>query len=88
MLSGCFSAKGAQRLHSIEGPMDSPVYCKILNEVLLPSAKTLKRGNRWVFQHDNDPKHITKETKKWLKKINTKMLEWPGQSPDLSLLQK
>lgn len=35
-------------------------------------------------QHDNDPKHITKETKEWLKKINTKMLEWPGQSPDLS----
>lgn len=48
MLSGCFAAKGAQRLHSIEGPMDRAVYCKILKKVLLPLAKTLKRGNRWV----------------------------------------
>lgn len=66
---------------------NSAVYCKILNEVLFPSAKTLKRGNRWVFQHDNSPKHITKETKEWLKKINIKMLEWPDQSPNLSPIE-
>lgn len=38
-------------------------------------------------QHDNDPKQITNETKEWLKKINTKMLEWPGRSPDLSPIE-
>ena len=64
MLWGCFSAKGTGRLHHIEGLM----YRKILNENLLPSARTLKMGRGWVFQHDNDPKHASKATKERLKK--------------------
>ncbi|KAK3529096.1 hypothetical protein QTP70_016528, partial [Hemibagrus guttatus] len=60
MLWGCFSAKGTVRLCRIEGPMDGDMYCKILDENLLPSARTLKMGRGWVFQHDNDPKHTTK----------------------------
>ncbi len=37
--------------------MDGAMYRKILDENLLPSARTLKMGRGWVFQHDNDPKH-------------------------------
>ncbi len=36
----------------------------------------------WVFQHDNDPIHMAKATKEWLKKKHIKVLEWPSQSPD------
>ncbi len=46
-------------------------------------ARALKMGRGWVFQHDNDPKHTAKATKKWLKKKHIKVLEWPSQSPDL-----
>ena len=60
MLWGCFSAKGTGRLHRIEGQLDGAMYCKILNENLLSSARTLKMGHGWVFQHDNDLKHTTK----------------------------
>ncbi len=74
MLWGCFSAKGTGRLHHIEGPMDGAIHHKILDENLLPSARRLKMGHGWVFQHDNDSKH--KATKVWRKK-------WPSQSPDL-----
>ena len=28
----------------------------------------------WVFQHDNDPKHMAKATKEWLKKKHIKVL--------------
>ncbi len=63
MLWGCFSAKGTGRLHRIEGPMDGAMYRKILDENLLPSARTLKMGRGWLFQHDNDPKLATKATK-------------------------
>ncbi len=56
---------------------------KILDENLFPSARTLKMGRGWVFQHDNDPKHTAKATKEWLKKRHIKVLEWPSQSPDL-----
>uniref|UniRef100_A0A674A1D5 Uncharacterized protein n=1 Tax=Salmo trutta TaxID=8032 RepID=A0A674A1D5_SALTR len=33
------------------------MYRQILGENLLPSARALKMGRGWVFQHDNDPKH-------------------------------
>ena len=55
MLWGCFSAKGTGRLHRIEGQMDGAMYCKILDENLLPSARALKMGHGCVFQHDNEP---------------------------------
>ena len=87
MLWGCFSAKGTGRLHRIEGQMDGAMYCKILDENLLPSARTLKMGHGWVFQHDNDPKHTAKATKEWLKKKHIKVMEWPSQSPDLNPIE-
>lgn len=39
--------------------MNRAIYCKILDEKigLLPSARTLKMGRRWIFQDGNDPKH-------------------------------
>ncbi len=74
MLWGCFSAKGTVQLHRIKGTMDGP--CTV-------RARALKMGRGWVFQHENDPKHTAKATKKWLKKKHIKDLEWPSQSPDL-----
>ncbi len=87
MLWGRFSAKVTGRLHHIEGPMDGAMYCKVLDENLLPSARTLKMGHGWVFQHDNDRKHTAKVTKEWLKKKHIKVLEWPSQSPDLNPIE-
>ncbi len=87
MLCYCFSAKGTGRLHHIEGPMDGAMYHKILDEILLPSARTMKMGRGWVFQHDNDPKHTAKATKEWLKKKHIEVLEWPSQSPDLNPIE-
>jgi hypothetical protein len=54
------------------------MYRQILGENLLPSARALKMGHEWVFQHDNDPKHMAKATKDWLKKKHIKVLEWPS----------
>ena len=55
--------------------MDGAMYCKTFDEKLHPSAKTLKMGHGWVFQHDNDPKHTAKATKEWLKKKHIKVIE-------------
>ena len=88
MLWGCFSAKGTGRLHHIEGRMNWAMYREILGDNLLPSVRALKKmGRGWVFQHDNDPKHTAKATKEWLKKKHIKVLGWPGQSPDLNLIE-
>ena len=87
MLWGCFSAKGTGQLHRIEGRMNGAMYREILGDNLLPSVRVLKTGRGLVFQHDNDPKHMAKATKEWLKKKHIKVLEWPSRSPDLNPIE-
>lgn len=60
--------------------MDGAKYREILSKNLLASARTLKMGRGWASQHDNDPKHMAKATKEWLKKKHIKVMEWPSQS--------
>lgn len=43
----------------------------------------LKMSHGWVFQHDSDPKHITKATKEQMKEK-----QWPSRSPDLNLCRE
>jgi len=35
-------------------------YLQMLNQNLTKPVKRLKLGRGWIFQHDNDPKHISK----------------------------
>ncbi|KAK3544182.1 hypothetical protein QTP86_006029 [Hemibagrus guttatus] len=87
MLWGCFSAKGPGRLIRVKERMNGAMYREILSKNLLPSARALKMKRGWVFQHDNDPKHIAWATKEWLRKKHFKVLEWPSQSPDLNPIE-
>ena len=66
--------------------MNSQKYCEILAHHLHNSARRLKMGRRWVFQHDNDPKHTSKQTSDRLKK-HIIVLKWPSQSPDLNPIE-
>ncbi len=81
MLWRCFSAKGTEQLqpHQRDDGPSGPGHWK--------PARALKMGSGWVFQHDNDPKHMAKATKEWLKKKHIKVLEWPSQSPDLNPIE-
>ncbi len=80
MIWGCFSTKGTGQLHCIKGTMD-------LQGQGIEASQGIKLGSWMVFQHDNDPKHMTKATKEWLKKKHIKVLEWPSQSPDLNSIE-
>ena len=85
MLWGCFSSKGPGNLVRVHGIMNSMKYQDILNLNLAAPARKLKLGHRWIFQQDNDPKHTSKSTQKWLTEHKIKLLPWPSQSPDLNL---
>ncbi len=47
--------------------------------------KLLLHQRSWVFQQDNDPKHTSKSTQKWLQTKRWRVLKWPAMSPDLNL---
>lgn len=82
---GCMSAAGTGELRFIDGIMNSTMYCEILKEKMLPSLRKL--GRKAVFQHDNDPKHTSKQTAAFLKKQKVKVMEWPSMSPDLNPIE-
>ncbi len=85
MVWGCMSASGTGELHFIDGIMDSVVYCDILKNNMVPSLRKL--GRNAVFQQDNDPKHTSKMTTAFLKKLKIKVMEWPSMSPDLNPIE-
>jgi len=75
MLWGCFSSAGLGALVKIDRIMNSSKYQDILAQNLLASVRKLKMKRNFTFQHDNDPKHISKLTKAWLQKRKIKVLE-------------
>lgn len=83
---GCVSGRGTGPLHEIAGIMDRFQYKDILEKVMLPYAED-QLSVKWIFQHDNDPKHTAKIVKEWLNKEKIQVLEWPPQSPDLNIIE-
>ncbi len=59
MLWRCFLLRGQDNCTTSKGRWTGP--CTV-------RARALKMGRGWVFQHDNDPKHMAKATKEWWKK--------------------
>ncbi|KAJ7338364.1 hypothetical protein JRQ81_011450, partial [Phrynocephalus forsythii] len=67
MVWGCMSAAGTGELQFTEGNMNANMYCDILEQNMIPSLRRL--GHRAIFQHDNDPKHMSESTTALLKKL-------------------
>ena len=68
LIWGCFSSAGTGDINIIKEIMNSQKYIEILANHFRNSARILEMGRRWVFQHDNDRKHTSKQTSDWLKK--------------------
>lgn len=86
MVWGCFSGFGMGPLHRINGIMDRFVYKNILKNVMVPYTKE-NMPRRFTFQHDNDPKHRSKEVQSFFEKEKIKVMVWPSQSPDLNPIE-
>lgn len=87
MVWGCFSANGVGNLVFIDGTMDRYVYRDILNNNLIQSADKMGLKKRFIFQHDNDPKHTSGVVQQALVDMNVQVLPHPPQSPDLNPIE-
>lgn len=84
---GCFAANGVGELHRIKGNMNAKMYHSILVKKMVPSAKKLFGNTKWIFQHDNDPKHTAGIIKNYLQNKNITVLKWHAQSPDINPIE-
>ncbi len=82
---GVFLLRGQNNCTALNGRWTGP--WTIRARTLKP-ARAFKMGHGCVFQHDNDPKHMAKATKEWLKKKHMKVLESPFPSPDLNPIRQ
>ena len=71
----------------IDEIMDSEVYVNILSKNLLASTQKLQMGKHFIFQQDDDPKHMSKKAKEFFIYKQIELLEWPAQSPDLNPIE-
>ena len=88
MIWGCMTWHGVSYAAKIDGRIDGDLYLQILKYKLLNTIQYhgLNPSNI-IFQQDNDPKHICKKFKEWLKEQEFRTIVWPAQSPDLNSIE-
>ncbi|EIE82427.1 hypothetical protein RO3G_07132 [Rhizopus delemar RA 99-880] len=90
MMWGCMTAKGVGYACQIfDGNMNSQTYTNILGTTYKDTLDYYDWKHKDViFQHDNDPKHTSKHTKRWMKRKGVQLLQgWPAQSPALNPIE-
>lgn len=86
MIWGCFGNRGRGRLFIVpKGVTINAVrYIDILRDRLLAAMDALGTG---VFQHDNAPCHAARIVQQFLGNHGVRVLDWPGNSPDLNPIE-
>src|SRR4051812_41362003 len=85
MIWGCLTAKGPGYMTKIDNGLDADLYCSILSSELMDIICWYELDkSKIIFQHDQDPKHTAKKTKKWLEESSLLVLDWLAQSPDMN----
>merc|ERR1711895_20172 len=85
MVWGAISLNGMFDLVVVNGRMNAQKYIDtILETAVKPYIEVTPDA---VFQQDNAPVHTANKCKDWLKANGIQVLDWPPQSPDLSLIE-
>lgn len=87
MIWGMMSYKGAGRLHVCEANMNQHTYLDVLRSRMLPQLREWYPDGEGVFMHDKAPCHTAKRVTSYLTDSGTKVLDWPGNSPDLNPIE-
>jgi transposase len=87
-LWGCMTALGMGDMCKIDTILDSQLYLEILKGELKDTIADYQLDeSKFIFQHDNDPKHTAKIIKEYLNTQEYQTMVWPSQSPDLNPIE-
>ena len=88
MFWGIISIKEPGRLHIVEGAMNSDQYLKVIDSRVIPQLMDWYGSlEDCVLQQDKAPCHSSKAVKQKLNDAGIKVLEWPGNSPDMNPIE-
>lgn len=87
MIWGCFNVNGVGEIRICEGTMNQTKYLETLNTTLMPSIKKYKLENVCFYLNDSARPHRTKKITEWHQINNVNKIAWPGNSPDLNLIE-
>ena len=62
-------------------------YIKVLETKMLPQAHDWFPGGDFTYMHDSTPCHKAKKVTKFLQEHQVRVLDWPGNSPDLNPIE-
>ena len=89
MVWACFTWNELGPLIRLEGKINSQRYIEeVLQNATIPFIKSLRPKKAvYIFQHDNAPIHTSHMTRQFLEQSEIRVLDWPGQSPDLNPIE-
>lgn len=92
MFWAAFCIKMKSKIEFIDGIMTGQVYMGILDSALKPllcqlNSKYTKTRGKYIFQHDNDPKHTCRIVKSYISDNSIDVMDWPSNSPDLNPIE-
>ena len=87
MFWGCFTYKGVGPIDPCEGMMNSQKYIEILRRRVIPEMTKSFPESDGIFQQDKAPCHTSKAVKKFAEENRLKILDWPGNSPDINPIE-
>ena len=89
MFWGSIGPKGVGKLAVCDGQINAEKYVEILHDNLFQGIKSMlgKKGEPFIFQHDNAPPHKAIFTKIYLHLRKISALPWPAQSPNLNIIE-
>ena len=87
MVWAAISAMGTSRLHIVEGIINAVKYIDVLKHRLIPQIQDWYGKEECIFMQDGASCHTAKIVKQYLTNNGVKLLDWPGNSPDMNPIE-